>query len=121
VQDDEHFHVVCRYVERNALRAELVRRAEQWRWGSLYRWVSKPEPEPKFLSVWPIARLPRWVARVNDPLTEQELHAVRQSVRRGNPLGDAEWTHATASLTGLSSTFRPRGRPRVSGTENNES
>lgn len=39
VQDDEHFHVVCRYVERNALRAGLVKRAEEWRWGSLYRWV----------------------------------------------------------------------------------
>jgi putative transposase len=27
VQDDEHFFTVCRYVERNALRAELVKRA----------------------------------------------------------------------------------------------
>ena len=38
VQDDEHFFTVCRYVERNALRANLVRRAEEWRWGSLHRW-----------------------------------------------------------------------------------
>jgi len=37
VQDDDHFFVVCRYVERNALRAGLVDRAEDWRWGSLYR------------------------------------------------------------------------------------
>ena len=29
VQDDEHFLLVCRYVERNALRAGLVRRAEE--------------------------------------------------------------------------------------------
>ncbi len=43
VQDDDHFHVVCRYVERNALRAGLVKRAEQWRWGSLYRRIKKPE------------------------------------------------------------------------------
>ena len=35
VQSDEHFYTVCRYVERNALRAGLVERAEQWRWGSL--------------------------------------------------------------------------------------
>ena len=38
IQDDEHFLVVCRYVERNALRAGLVKRAEDWRWGSL--WLS---------------------------------------------------------------------------------
>ncbi len=29
VQDDEHFLLVCRYVARNALRAGLVRRAEE--------------------------------------------------------------------------------------------
>ena len=31
VGDDEHYLRVLRYVERNALRAGLVRRAEQWR------------------------------------------------------------------------------------------
>src|SRR5436305_82424 len=36
IQDDEHFLTVCRYVERNALRAHLVKRAENWRWGSLW-------------------------------------------------------------------------------------
>ena len=33
VQSDEHFLTVARYVERNALRAKLVKRAEQWQWG----------------------------------------------------------------------------------------
>jgi putative transposase len=34
---DEHLLAVLRYVERNPLRAGLVTRAEEWRWGSLYR------------------------------------------------------------------------------------
>jgi REP element-mobilizing transposase RayT len=38
VQEDDYFLTVCRYVERNALRAGLVPRAEAWRWGSLWRW-----------------------------------------------------------------------------------
>lgn len=37
VQDDGHFLVVARYVERNPLRAGLVARAEDWRWSSLCR------------------------------------------------------------------------------------
>ncbi|MEZ6035574.1 MAG: hypothetical protein R3C17_20955 [Planctomycetaceae bacterium] len=37
IQDDHHFFVVCRYVERNALRANLVDRAENWSRGSLWR------------------------------------------------------------------------------------
>ncbi len=37
VQTDEHFITVARYVERNALRAKLVERAEEWRWSSANR------------------------------------------------------------------------------------
>ncbi|MEM8736948.1 MAG: hypothetical protein AAGG38_00520 [Planctomycetota bacterium] len=35
IQAEGHFLTVCRYVERNALRAELSETAEGWRWGSL--------------------------------------------------------------------------------------
>ena len=39
IEEDRHYLTVCRYVERNALRAGLVNRAEDWRWGSLWhRW-----------------------------------------------------------------------------------
>ena len=34
IEEDEHWWSVLRYVERNALRANLVRRAEDWRWSS---------------------------------------------------------------------------------------
>ena len=60
IQDDDHFHVVYRYVERNALRACLVERAEAWKWGSLWRWLQKSEPDPKLLSSWPLSRLVRY-------------------------------------------------------------
>jgi putative transposase len=37
VQSDEHLLTVCRYVERNPLRAGLVDRVEHWRWSSAWR------------------------------------------------------------------------------------
>src|SRR5439155_23281390 len=37
VESDLHLLRVCRYVERNALRAGRVPRAEDWRWSSLWR------------------------------------------------------------------------------------
>ncbi len=113
VQDDDHFHLVCRYVERNALRAGLVDRAEDWQWGSLWRWAQKSDQDPKLLSAWPVARLPRWIDRVNAALSEQELDAVRRCAQRGTPLGDVRWVESTARRLGLESTMRPRGRPRV--------
>jgi putative transposase len=39
VQEDDHFYTVGRYVERNAKRAQLAKRAEAWRWGSAWRLV----------------------------------------------------------------------------------
>ncbi|QEG41850.1 transposase [Roseimaritima ulvae] len=113
IQDDDHFLLVCRYVERNALRAGLTTRAEHWRWGSLWRWLAKPTPDPKLLSPWPIARLPRWVDRVNEALTQKERDAVRKCAQRGAPLGDEGWVEATARRLNLESTMRPRGRPRL--------
>lgn len=112
VADDEHFLAVCRYVERNPRRAGLVKRAEKWRYGSLFRWSQKADRDPSLLSAWPIARSPKWIERVNQPLSEKELAAVRQSVHRGRPFGDEKWTKKTARRSGLEYTLRSRGRPR---------
>ncbi len=112
VQDDGHFFTVCRYVERNALRANLVKRAEDWQWGSLYRWLQKPEPQPHLLSTWPVARLPNWVDRVNEPLSDKELESIRKCVQRGRPLGDETWVESIAKRLSLETTIRPRGRPK---------
>ena len=112
ILDDDHFYTVCRYVERNALRANLVQRAEDCRWGSLYRWKYGSAKEKALLSPWPLARLPNWVEHVNKPLTEGELDALRRCVRRGCPYGDDAWTETTARQLNLESTLRPRGRPK---------
>ena len=112
VQDDDHFLVVCRYVERNALQAGLVEKAEDWKWGSLSRWLAKPEPHPKLLSPWPVPRSPRWKARVNAALSDKELASVRWSVKRGAPFGQDPWVASLARRLNLESTLRPRGRPK---------
>jgi putative transposase len=112
VQDDEHFFAVCRYVERNALRAGLVERAEDWRWGSLYRWKATSESEPNLLSPWPIPRSPRWDEQVNAALTDKEMQTIRRCVNRGSPFGDKQWVDSVTRRLGLETTLRRRGRPK---------
>ena len=119
VQDDTHFYVLCRYVERNPLRANLVKHAEDWQYGSLFRWNQSAEPLPKILSPWPIPRLPNWIQRVNEPLGEKELDAIRTCVNRGRPFGDEQWTDEVAEKHGLWFTMRPVGRPRKKRTPAN--
>lgn len=115
VQSDEHLHAVIRYVERNAKRAGLVRRAEEWRWSSLWRWLRGDAASKAMLSEWPdtAGRRPRnWTAIVNRPQTAAELEAVRLCVKRGRPLGEERWTQRTIARLDLEHTVRPVGRPR---------
>lgn len=112
VQDDDHFHILARYVERNALRAGLVRRAEQWRWNSLFRWRRGDAEDLKLLAPWPAPRKPKWLQFVIAPQSQAELTAIGRSVQRGSPFGDEAWTEKTVRRLGLESTQRARGRPR---------
>jgi putative transposase len=112
VQQDDHLLTVLRYVERNALRANLVKRAEEWRWGSLWRYTHGDTKAKALLSEWPVERPRHWTQRVNRPETEAELQSLRRSVNRGSPFGSAPWVGRVANRLGLASTLRPRGRPQ---------
>jgi putative transposase len=114
IQDDEHFLTACRYVERNPLRAGLVEHAEDWRWSSLHRRAASRGRPPSWLSDWPIERPRLWARLVNAPQGETEEAALRRSILRGCPFGDAAWTEREANRLGLETTLRPRGRPRKS-------
>ena len=114
VQTDEHFLMVARYVERNALRAKLVKSAEQWQWSSLWR---RAQDDPKllaFLSDWPVERPRNWVAWMNQSEGATELEDLRCSAQRGRPFGSEVWVTRIAKRMGLESTLRPRGRPKGS-------
>lgn len=112
VQDDDHLFSMARYVERNALRANLVQRAELWRWGSLYRWLRGSADDRRLLAAWPRPRPANWLDHVNAPPTEGELAALRRCVNRGSPYGADTWCERTIRSLGLQSTIRPRGRPK---------
>src|SRR5271163_4560614 len=82
IEEDQHFLTVCRYVERNALRAGLVSRAEAWHWSSLYHRLKGDGP---VLDPWPVPIPDNWTKYVNGAETQRELDALRHSVARGAP------------------------------------
>jgi len=110
VADDEYFLALCRYVEANPLRANLVEHAEQWQWSGLWRRTHRKVG--LMLSPWPVARPTGWLEWVNASMPQEQLAGLRQCVQRGRPLGPPEWVHAVAARLGLGFTLRGPGRPR---------
>jgi len=111
VQEDEHLLKVCRYVERNALRANLVSRAEAWRWSSLWQWRNERVDVP--LSLWPTPRGSGWIDYVNQVETEAELNSLRHAVAHGRPFGDLAWQREAARSLGIALASSRRTSPPV--------
>ena len=112
VENGEHFLKVARYVERNALRANLVERAQDWSWSSL-NMRANPSAFPSVrLFEWPQAVPENWVELVNRPDSKSELNALRRSVNKGTPFGEERWQLETANRLKLESSLRNPGRPR---------
>jgi putative transposase len=119
VQQDQHLLIVIRYVERNALRARLVRRAQDWPWSSLHRREHGSAEGSEWLlkvSDWPCEQPPsdhaRWTRQVNEPQTDREIEALRRSIGRGSPFGSATWAQRVAARLNLQSSLRDPWRPR---------
>jgi putative transposase len=108
VQGDGHFLTLCRYVERNALNAGLVTRAEDWPWSSLAQRLKNCNAVP--LAAWPIPQPADWLGLVNDTDSVLETSQLRRSIARGRPFGERQWAEVTARTLRLPNDSR--GRPR---------
>ena len=110
VEQDQAALNVIRYVERNALRAHLVDKEQDWRCCSLWRRVHGDRES--LLGHWPFDRPAEWVEWVNAAQTEAEIEALRRCVNRGTPYSSENWKTQIAAALGLQYTLQPRGRPR---------
>jgi REP-associated tyrosine transposase len=117
VQEDGHLLTVCRYVERNPVRARLVERAEQWRWSSAGRRPGCARVVP--LSEGPVARPDEWLRWVNETESDEQVTAIRRSVVKGQPYGTEAWVMRMVAQWSLQATVREPGRPKT--TSQNDS
>jgi len=115
IQTDRHLITVVRYVERNPVRARLVRRAVEYPWSSARHHVTG-QPD-HLVTDSPIREMvPAWGALLQQE-SEDELAVIRRHVRTGRPWGTERWLKALEQRVGR--TLRPRkagwpkGRPRT--------
>ncbi len=110
--DEQHFWAALRYVEKNPVRARMVRYAENWPWSSAPAHCGKAVdilliPGP--MKDWPPAKWKKWL-RDDDP--EQE-HALQVATRAGRPCGSRRFVRKLERLLDKELTSKVRGRPKT--------
>ena len=109
IQQDSHLLTVIRYVERNPVRANLVRSAANWRWSSISE--SASDERRSMISPTPTPRPADWLQFVDEPQSLPELEALRRCSQRNAPFGTSSWTEETAKSLSLGASIRNLGRP----------
>jgi len=115
VEEDGHFLTLCRYVERNALKAELAERVEDWPWSSVWRRIHPGERDDgPVLHDWPVDRPTerRWVQMLNRSQSATDEAAVEHCMKRGCPFGSERWASTMVKKLQLEHTVRKPGRPK---------
>lgn len=84
VDTEAYFYRAARYVERNAMRAQLVPRAEAWPWSSAA--LTRLEVGID-LAPWPVMKPVHWLHFLNDTEAPGDLAYIRKQTDRGEPIG----------------------------------
>lgn len=111
-QKDNHFIALVRYVERNAKRAGLVKKAEDWKWSSIWRREAGSNKQSKFLSPWPVSITKNYLKYLNEAQSEDELEIIRKSINKNVPFGNDAWCAKMIDKFQLRQTLRGVGRPK---------
>lgn len=112
VEADSYLWTLLAYVERNPLRANLVKYLKDWKWSSYYKRINGTPLQKKLLATDSIT----WPDNYEELLTLNEekgkLEVIRNSINRGKPYGSSSWTGKILKKFGLEITERKRGRPK---------
>ena len=118
--DDAYLWAAVRYVERNPVRAAMVRRAEDYQWSSAATHCGKRSDGLLNLeSGWngKLSAIEDWSAWLAEGDEEEELRTVRRNIERGLPCGSDDFVRRLGLKVGRLLDYRPQGRPRKPGGE----
>ena len=122
VESGGHFLTLVCHVERNAQRANLVKRAEDGPWSSVHVRLYGNEEQKKLLSPWPVPEPAYYRQWLNQSQPREEMERIRKAISRSKPYGSEKWVGRTVADFRLESTLRnppdpvsPPYLPTVSG------
>lgn len=118
---DEHYlWAAIRYVERNPVRAKIVRKAEKYPWSSAA--AHNDMSEDTVLTTKPywkkqMAAIGNWSDWLAEGDQVDETGVLRRNIEKGLPCGSDRFIKKLEKQAGRLLQFRPPGRPRKEGNE----
>jgi len=119
VLDESHLWCAIRYVEQNPVRANMVKRAEDYPWSSAAARCGL-KTDPLLAKDFPAnALIPDWSAWLQEPGIESKEDTIRKRTCTGRPCGSARFVTELEILLGRNLTPQRRGpRPTVRSSDN---
>ena len=118
--DDAYLWAAVRYVERNPVRARIVRKAENYPWSSAAAHCGLREDSVLTTTAYwrkQFASIRHWSAWLAEGDEPEQLNLLRRNADMGLPCGSQKFIHKLEKLAGRALQFRPRGRPRTQNPE----
>jgi len=115
--DEPYLWAALRYVERNPVRARMVRRAETYAWSSAAAHCGRrADAVLTQAPIWRdlLAAVPDWSAWLAEGDEPEEVAVLRRNVDKGLPCGSEAFIDRLEAIADRPLRFRPIGRPRKS-------
>lgn len=123
VQSERYLLTCMRYIELNPVRADMVRRPEEYRWSSygVHAWNDRswltPHREYERLGSTPAERGFAYRELFRIQLSEEDLHLVRRAAHYCQRVGDDRFRQQIEQRYGIKLGQMERGRPRKESDE----
>lgn len=107
VDREGYLWAVCRYIERNPVRAQIVNKPSQYEWSSANR-VRKVD----FIeSILDDTQRQAYIDYTNTQEDEEQNRIISKSTYSGRPIGSEKFINQIAGALKIDLGIRPRGRP----------
>ncbi len=112
--DEDYLWAAIRYVERNPVRARLVRKAENYAWSSAAAHCGmRDDPLLSRQKQWRrrFEEMGDWADFLAVPDEPTKLEILRRNVDKGLPCGSERFIRKIEKIAGRTLMFKPQGRP----------
>jgi len=108
--DEKHTYFAVRYIERNPVRAKIVKYAEDYPWSSARAHV-KNSYDKVLSDFYLLEDIKDWRSYLRIKELEEEIRLIRKHEKTGRPLGSQGFILKAEKITGRRLRKRKAGRP----------